>query len=88
MPAVPEISGAEAFGRAADAFCRLLSSLGEEDWKKPVLRDLDIQGLVGHLIGVEDDVQRGLAGDPAVADAGHVESTQGAAVRQAGRSSP
>ena len=86
VPAVPEISGAEAFGRAADAFCRLLSSLGEEDWKKPVLRDLDIQGLVGHLIGVEDDVQRGLAGDPAVADAGHVESTQGAAVRQAGRS--
>ena len=88
VPAVPEISGAEAFGRAADAFCRLLSSLGEEDWKKPVLRDLDIQGLVGHLIGVEDDVQRGLAGDPAVADAGHVESTQGAAVRQAGRSRP
>ena len=86
VPAVPEISGAEAFGRAADAFCRLLSSLGEEDWKKPVLRDLDIQGLVGHLIGVEDDVHRGLAGDPAVADAGHVESTQGAAVRQAGRS--
>ncbi len=86
VPAVPEISGAEAFGRAADAFCRLLSALGEEDWKKPVLRDLDIQGLVGHLIGVEDDVQRGLAGDPAVADAGHVESTQGAAVRQAGRS--
>jgi uncharacterized protein (TIGR03083 family) len=45
-----------------------------------------VQGLVGHLIGVEDDVQRGLAGDPAVADAGHIESTQEAAVRQAGRS--
>jgi len=86
VPAVPEISGAEAFGRAADAFYELLCVLDEEDWAKPALRGLDVQGLVGHLIGVEDDIQRGLAGDPAVADAGHVESTQGAAVRQAGRS--
>ena len=35
---------------------------------------------------VEEDTQRALAGDPAVADAGHGESTQGPAVRQAGRS--
>ena len=86
VPAVAEISGAEAFGRAADAFYELLCALDEEDWAKPVLRDLDVQGLVGHLIGVEDDVQAGLAGDPAVADADHVESTQDAAVRQDGRS--
>ena len=86
VPAVPEISGAEAFGRAADAFYELLCALDEEDWAKQVLRDLDVQGLVGHLIGVEDDVQRGLVGDPAVADADHVESTQDAAVRQAGSS--
>ena len=85
VPAVPQISGAEAFSRAADAFYGLLCALGEEDWTKPALRGLDVQGLVGHLIGVEDDVQRGMAGDPAVAGASHVESTQPAAVRQAGR---
>lgn len=86
VPAVPEISGTEAFGRAADAFYGLLCVLGQEDWKQPALRGLDVQGLVGHMTGVEDDVQRGLAGDPAVADASHVESTQPHAVRQAGRS--
>jgi uncharacterized protein (TIGR03083 family) len=86
VPAVPEISGPAAFGRAADAFHRLLCALSEEEWKKPALRGLDVQGLVGHLTGVEEDVQRGMAGDPAVAEASHVESTQGAAVRQAGRS--
>ena len=86
VPAVPEISGAEAFARAADAFYRLLCALGEQDWTRPALRGLDVQGLVGHLIGVEEDVQRGLAGAPDVAFANHVESTQGAAVRQAGHS--
>jgi uncharacterized protein (TIGR03083 family) len=45
-----------------------------------------VQELVGHLTGVEHDTHRALAGDPAVADAEHVESTQGSAVRQAGRS--
>src|SRR6266699_4111055 len=86
VPAVPEISGAEAFGRAADAFYRLLCALGEEDWTKPALRGLDVQGLVGHLIGVEEDVQRSVAGDPDVAFANHVASTKPAAVRQADRS--
>ena len=86
VPAVPAISGAEAFGRAADAFYGLLAGLDEQDWARPALRGLDVQGLTGHLIGVEEDMQRGLAGDPAVADADHVESTQDSAVRQAGRS--
>jgi uncharacterized protein (TIGR03083 family) len=86
VPAVPDISGAQAFARAADAFHGMLCALDEDDWARPALRDLDVQGLVGHLTGVEDDVQRGLAGDPAVADASHVESTQAEAVRQAGRS--
>jgi uncharacterized protein (TIGR03083 family) len=79
------VSPAEAFGRAADALYGLLCALGDEDWRRPVLRDLDVQGLVGHLIGVEEDFSRGLSGDPEVADADHVESTQPAAVRQAGR---
>lgn len=86
VPAVPAISGAEAFGRAADAFYELLAGLDEQDWARPVLRDLDVQGLTGHLIGVEEDVQRGLAGDPSVAGADHVESTQDSAIGQASRS--
>jgi len=84
-PEVPEISPAEAFSRAADALYGLLCALGDDDWRIPVLRGLDVQGVVGHLIGVEDDVHRCLAGDPEVATASHVESTQPAASRQAGR---
>jgi uncharacterized protein (TIGR03083 family) len=80
-----EISPAEALSRAADALYGVLSALRDEDWSRPALRGLDVQGLVGHLIGVEDDVQRAIAGDPAVAEADHVESTQPAAARQQGR---
>jgi uncharacterized protein (TIGR03083 family) len=83
---VPEpISPEEGFRRAADAFDELLRELPDADWARPALRDLDVQGLVGHLAGVEEDMQRCLAGDPAVAAAEHVASTQAAAVRQAGR---
>jgi uncharacterized protein (TIGR03083 family) len=85
VPDAPEISAAEAYGRAASAFYTALCLLSDDHWRTPVLRDLDVQGLVGHLIGVEHDVHRALAGDPAVADADHVESTQAAAVRQAAR---
>ena len=63
----------------------MLGVLQAEDWRRPALRDLDVQGLVGHLTGVEEDVRRGLAGDPQVAGASHVDSTQAAADRQAGR---
>jgi uncharacterized protein (TIGR03083 family) len=86
LPAVPPITPAEAFSRAVDAFYSLLCALAEADWHRPVLRDLDIQGLVGHLTGVEEDVQRALAGDPGVAAADHVASTQPAAERESGRS--
>ncbi|HTS98657.1 MAG TPA: maleylpyruvate isomerase family mycothiol-dependent enzyme [Streptosporangiaceae bacterium] len=86
LPQMAAISPAEAFGRAADAFGGLLSALQDADWRRPALRGLDVQGLVGHLIGVEDDVQRGLAGDAGIATADHVASTDPAAVRQAGRS--
>jgi uncharacterized protein (TIGR03083 family) len=84
-PAAPEISPAEAFSRAADAFYGMLCALNEGDWGRPALRGLDVQGLVGHLTGVEEDVHRCLAGDPGVSVASHVESTQPAAARQAGR---
>jgi len=83
VPAVPVISPVDAFGRAAGALYRTLRGLDDADWRRPTLRDLDVQGLVGHLTGVEEDVQRCLAGDPAVAEAEHVASTQAAAIRQA-----
>jgi uncharacterized protein (TIGR03083 family) len=85
VPAPPEISASEAFARAADAFTGLLSGLSSAQWRAPVLRELDVQGLVGHLIGVERDVQRALAGDEEVADADHVVSTQDLAAAQSGR---
>ena len=87
VPAPAEISPVDAFGRAVVAFHAVLCALGDADWAMPVLRDLDVQGLVGHLIGVEQDMHRCLAADPAVAGADHVESTQHAADRQAGRPS-
>jgi len=86
LPEMPDITGAEAFGRAIDAFTAALAVLPDAAWGLPVLRDLDVQGLVGHLTGVEDDVQRALAGDPDVAAADHIGSTQPVAERQAGRS--
>jgi len=85
VPDAPAISPAEAFGRAASAFYAVLCFLDDDAWRTPVLRGLDAQGLVGHLIGVEEDVHRALAGDPEVADAAHVESTQPAALDQAAR---
>jgi uncharacterized protein (TIGR03083 family) len=84
-PAAPEITPTEAYSRAADAFYGMLGVLQPGDWRRPALRGLDVQGLVGHLTGVEEDTHRCLAGDPDVAQASHVESTQPAADRQAGR---
>lgn len=86
VPQVPAISPAEAFSRAADACYGLLCALRDGDWPEPVLRGLDVQRLVGHLIGVEDHVYRCLSGDPSVADADHAESTRPAADAQAGHS--
>ena len=83
VPDAPEIPAEEAFSRAADAFYTTLRGL-DGDWTRPALRGLDVQGLVGHLIGVENDVHRCLSGDPDVADADHVESTQAAAISHAG----
>jgi uncharacterized protein (TIGR03083 family) len=81
----PAITAAEAFARAADGLLELLADLEPPRWQVPVLRELDVQGLVGHLVGVERDVQRALHGDPDVADADHVASTQPAADEQVGR---
>jgi uncharacterized protein (TIGR03083 family) len=85
VPEVLKISPVDAFSRAADALYMTLRALPEDDWRRPAIRDLDVQGLVGHLTGVEHDLQHALSGDPAVGRADHVESTQAAADRQAGR---
>ena len=85
VPVAPSISAEEAFARAADAFTGLLAVLDPGQWRQRVLRELDVQALVGHLTGVERDVQRALARDPEVADADHIASTQPLADAQAGR---
>ena len=85
VPAPQRIPAPEALRRAATAFGALLESLSDTQWQAPVLRDLDVQGLMGHLIGVERDVQAALRGDPAAGRADHVASTQADAERQAGR---
>jgi uncharacterized protein (TIGR03083 family) len=85
VPDVPGISPLEAFSRAADALYGMLCALDDEAWRCTVLRDLDVQQLIGHLTGVEEDMQRCLSGDPAVADADHVGSTQPWATRQTGQ---
>ncbi len=83
VPDVGEDSPVEAFASAADAFWQLLGSLAPQHWRVPVLRDLDVQGLVGHLTGVERDVQLSISGDPDVGGADHVQSTQPIALGQA-----
>lgn len=74
------ISGAEAFRRAVERLDALLGELAPADWSKHALRDLDVQGLVGHLIGVEESFQAVLGGADDVAD--HIVSTQPTALRQ------
>lgn len=85
VPAVAAISPTEGFRRAADSLHALLRTLTDDEWQTPVLRDLDVQGLIGHLIGVEEDVRRSLLGDPSVSDVDHVQSTQAFAEQQVGR---
>jgi uncharacterized protein (TIGR03083 family) len=81
-PAPEPIEPVEAFRRAASALETLLDTLSDADWRRPALRGLDVQELIGHLIGVEDDVRRALAGDPAVAHLDHVDDTRATAMRQ------
>jgi uncharacterized protein (TIGR03083 family) len=76
----------EAFKRAVDSMDNLLRSLTPAEWATPALRGLDVQGLIGHLIGVERAFAAGLAtdSDPG-GEADHVASTQDAAIAQSGR---
>lgn len=80
------VSGTEVFRRAVEQLEDLLAGLSEWDWKLPALRGLDVQGLVGHLIGIEmafaDALQK--SGEPTQRD-DHVAATQPTALGQAGR---
>ena len=83
----PRLSGAEVFERTVDRLDALLGDLDPPDWSRPALRDLDVQGLVGHLIGIEGQFARTLEGGGSADDgsADHVSSTQPVALAQAGR---
>ena len=82
----PAIGPAEGFRRAARSLDTVLSALSADEWRRPAIRDLDVQGLVGHLIAVERDFQRALL-DPEgpQADADHVSTTNPVAAEQTGR---
>ncbi|HEY2813709.1 MAG TPA: maleylpyruvate isomerase family mycothiol-dependent enzyme [Acidimicrobiales bacterium] len=77
------ITGVEAFRRAVTRLDDLLGDLAPAEWSHPALRDLDVQGLVGHLIGVEQAFGAALDGE--IDERDHVSSTQPIALRQRGR---
>lgn len=86
VPADPGISPMEALRRAVTHFDAELDTLDDEQWRRQALRGLDVQRLVGHLIGVERDFFRCLTADPGGADQDdHVAATEAVAQAQAGR---
>jgi uncharacterized protein (TIGR03083 family) len=86
VPAAADIDGTEVFRRTVERLDALLGALEPDDWKQPAIRDLDVQGLVGHLGAVEESFVRALesGADPLGPD-GHVPLTADAAHRQSGR---
>ncbi|HET6963434.1 MAG TPA: maleylpyruvate isomerase family mycothiol-dependent enzyme [Acidimicrobiales bacterium] len=86
-PASPpaHIPGVEVFRRTTGAFDALIAGLATSEWARPALRDLDVQGLVGHLIGVETHFRAGLEGGPDPGPGQHVPATDPFARSQAGR---
>src|SRR5439155_3835633 len=85
-PLAPAISPLEAYRRATAKLGDLLGELTPVDWHRPALRDMDVQALVGHLIGVEQHFQAGAGLRQPVAGAdNHITSTEPFAAAQAGR---
>jgi uncharacterized protein (TIGR03083 family) len=86
VAAEPAITPVEAYRRTMVSFDSVLAELTDTEWHLHVLRDLDIQGLVGHLIGVERQLHSALGiGPPIAISSDHVASTQADALAQAGR---
>ncbi|MBI4942277.1 MAG: maleylpyruvate isomerase family mycothiol-dependent enzyme [Actinobacteria bacterium] len=84
-PATEPITAVEGLRRSAQSLRQVLSALDESQWRIPALRGLDVQGLIGHLIGVETDVAGALTGDARAAAADHIASTETTARLQNGR---
>jgi uncharacterized protein (TIGR03083 family) len=84
----PGISPLEAFRRTVRSMDSLLVELTDAEWTAPALRSLTVQGLIGHLIGVERDFLAAVRGlipaQPGADD--HVASTQTSALEQLGKS--
>jgi uncharacterized protein (TIGR03083 family) len=86
VDAPPVIHPAEAFRGAVDSLDSVLCALHPVEWQRPALRGLDVQGLMGHLVGVERAFLVALgATDEAQADDDHVASTDPCAAQQQGR---
>ena len=79
------IDGRETFSRQTRRLANLLSGLEAAEWMLPTIRGLDVQGLVGHLIGVERDFSASLENDASVAAADHLEATRAEERRQRDR---
>jgi uncharacterized protein (TIGR03083 family) len=81
------INPSEAFARSVATLDRLLASLSSYEWHHRALRDLDVQALVGHLIGVELAFVAALENPDGIqGDADHITSTDALAHRQAAQS--
>jgi uncharacterized protein (TIGR03083 family) len=85
----PGISPLAAFRRTVRSMDALLVDLTEAEWTAPALRGLTVQGLIGHLIGVERDFQAAVRGlipaQPGAED--HIGATQRSALEQLGKPS-
>ncbi len=85
LESVELISGAETFARMTDRLDALLGELRLEEWRAGTIRGLDVQQLVGHLLGVEAAFAAAVQGSAEPADVDHVDSTRAMARAQAGR---
>jgi uncharacterized protein (TIGR03083 family) len=84
---LPEvIGGAEVFRRTVERFDALLSSLDDDEWRRPTIRDLSVQDLVAHLIGVEEAFVYAVgSGTDALGLDRHLLGTSPAVEREVGR---
>jgi uncharacterized protein (TIGR03083 family) len=84
----PGIPPFEAFRRTVRSMDALLTVLTDAEWTAPAIRGLTVQGLIGHLIGVERDFLRAVRGlipaQPGAED--HIGATQTSALEQLGKS--
>jgi uncharacterized protein (TIGR03083 family) len=84
--AVAEIPPVEAVRRMATDLNELLLGLSPPEWQRPALRGLPVQGLIGHLIGVEADFLAALTdpGRNGLPDVDHIRSTDPYALAEDG----